>query len=421
MKQLHQNLIKLWFSDAAYAAASAVSTGSVFSAFLMHGGMTEGQIGLYLSITQLVNLAVSLLFAGAAANTRDTRKPLLLLGTLSATIIALHLCFCFSEIGGGIAYSLILLLGCLQAAVTALRTVFIYKLPCEVMDLRYYSLYAGYQGLFTGAAGIGIGFVLPLFFERFSFAAVNAAAFVFAGICAVISAILLRILAPLTDGKTNPKDTAFSDKKGISMIADLRRLLHNRLFMRLLLPNILRGFGTGLISIFPVVVLREQILSEQSASLLTAGTYIGTLFSCFAYVFCVKRLGVPKTCLLGGVLFSIICLTLFGGTTFCLVLYTLAYVGFNIVCCAVPDLIYRSVGSDLISIFQTWRLTMTQLGVVLASALFGLLIEWTAGILIVLIGVICYLICAGCYYLDFKNNTEFGIENRKKGTENEDL
>lgn len=410
MKSIHHNLCKLWFSDAAYAAASAVSTGSVFSAFLMHGGMTEGQIGLYLSITQLVNLAVSLLFAGVAANTCDTRKPLLLLGTLSSAIIALHLCFCFSVLGGGIAYSLILLLGCLQAAVTALRTVFIYKLPCEVMDLRYYSVYAGYQGLFTGAAGIGIGFVLPLFFERFTFAAVNAAAFVFAGVCAVISAILLRILTPLdTDAAATGCD-ASENKKGITMITDLRRLQQNSLFMKLLLPNILRGFGTGLISIFPVIVLREQILTEQSASLLTAGTYIGTLLSCFAYVFWVKRIGIPKTCLLGGMLFSIICLTLFVQTTFCMVLYTLAYVGFNIVCCAVPDLIYRSVHSDLISIFQTWRLTMTQLGVVMASALFGLLIEWTAGIWIVLIGVVCYLICAGSYYLNFGNHSVFKNE-----------
>lgn len=407
---LHNNLIKLWFSDAAYAAASVVSTGSVFSAFLMHGGMTEGQIGLYLSITQFVNLAVSLLFAGAAANTRDTRKPLLLLGLISSFILALHLCFCFSEIGGGLAYILILFLGCMQAAVTALRTVFIYKLPCEIMDLRFYSVYAGYQGLFTGVTGIGIGFLLPLFFERYSFAAVNCAAFALAGVFGVISAILLRILTPLDTGTAMLSDEALTDRKGISMIADLRRLLHNRIFMKLLLPNILRGFGTGLISIFPVIILREQILTEQSASLLTAGTYIGTLLSCFAYVFCVKKIGVPKTCLFGGILFCLICLTLSGETMFCMVLYTLAYAGFNIVCCAIPDLIYRSIASDLISIFQTWRLAMTQLGIVLASALFGLLVEATTGIWIVLIGVICYLICAGCYYLNFKNNPVFEVE-----------
>ena len=48
------NFIKLWLSDAAYAAASALSTGSVLTAFFLRGGMSESQIGGYLSVVQCV-------------------------------------------------------------------------------------------------------------------------------------------------------------------------------------------------------------------------------------------------------------------------------------------------------------------------------------------------------------------------------
>jgi len=76
---MNKNFFKLWFSDATYAAASALSTGSVFSAFLIHNGITEGQVGFYLAVTQFVNLTISILLAGVSAGVRDTSNPQLLL------------------------------------------------------------------------------------------------------------------------------------------------------------------------------------------------------------------------------------------------------------------------------------------------------------------------------------------------------
>ena len=191
-----------------------------------------------------------------------------------------------------------------------------------------------------------------------------------------------------------------------SVINDLRRLIGNRDFLWLILPNILRGFGGAMIGIFSVLVIRDGILREETASLITAATYIGTLLSCFAYVFCVKRLGIPKTCLWGGILFCLVSLSLIGGSTVCVVLYTGAYIGYNMVCCAIPDLIYRSIGADLISIFQTWRLALTQLGLVMASALYSAMIASADGFWLILIGAAGYLACAVCYYCYFRSRCD---------------
>lgn len=398
------NFLKLWLSDATYAAASALSAGSVLTAFLMRVGMSEGQIAAYLSVTQFVNLAISLLFAGAASTVRDTRKPLLWLTVVSGALTVCHIVFCFSDFRDLLTFALVVILGCFQAAITALRTIYIYKLPCDVMDLQYYSVYAGYQGLFTGAAGIGIGFLLPLFFTRYSFMLVSGFAFAAAGILLVLSGVCLWVLQPIVKTEEESASSAARPMGRWSIIDDLRRLAGNREFRCLLVPNILRGFGGAMIGIYAVLVIRAGILQEETASLLTAAMYIGTLLSCFAYVFCVKRFGIPQTCLFGGILFCLVCFSLIGGSTVCVILYTAAYIGYNIVCCAIPDLIYQSVSSDLISIFQTWRLAMTQLGLVAASALYGAMVESFSGVWLVLIGCAGYLVCAVWYFGYFKNH-----------------
>jgi len=399
------NFLKLWLSDAAYASASALSTGSVLTAFLLRTGMSEGQIATYLSITQFVNLAISLLFSGASSYVSDTRKPLLWLTSISGVFTVCHIVFCFPIFHGLLTFAMILLLGCIQGTLTALRKIFIYKLPCDVMDLQYYSIYAGYQGLFIGVAGIGIGFLLTFFHARYSFMTVSGFAFATAGVLLVLSGVFLWNLHPI-EKKKDDTGSASSDlpKEKWSVINDLRRLLKNKEFRYLMIPNILRGFGESLIGIFAVIAIRESILSEETASLITAGTYIGTLLSCFAYVFCVKYIGIGKTCLCGGILFALVCLSLSGGSLVCIILYAVAYIGYNMVCCAIPDLIYRSVSSDLISIFQTWRLALTQLGLVLASAIYGFMIEAYDGFWLILIGCICYLVCALCYFCYFRRS-----------------
>ena len=401
MKHQNNNFIKLWLSDAAYAAASALSTGSVLTAFFMRGGMSEGQIGGYLSVIQFVNLAVSLLFAGAASRVKDTRRPLFYLTAASGIVTALHAIFCMVGTEIPLFEPAVFLLGCMIAVLTALRTIYIYKLPCDVIDLRYYSVYAGYQGLFIGVAGISVGFLLPLFYERFSFMAVTGTAFALAGVFQFLSSVFLYRLIPIKDADRDAQE-AVTPKK-YTLVSGVAALWKNDIFRSLLRPNILRGFGAGIISMYSVFVISAGIFSEETVSLTTAAMNIGTLISCFVYVRAVRKVGIPMMCLIGSALFGLICFSVIGSSVVCLVIYTIAYIGYNVVCCAIPDLIYRSVGAEIISLFQTWRLAMTQLGLSLATALYGLLVERIPVVLIIVLGTAAFLFCGIAYYRYYRN------------------
>lgn len=398
---MNKNFFKLWFSDATYAAASALSTGSVFSAFLIHNGITEGQVGFYLAVTQFVNLTISILLAGMSAGVRDTRKPLVLLTMISGLLNVFHITFCVTQLNGVLTFTLILILGCFQATITALRTIFLYKLPCEVIDLHYYSVYAGFQSLFTGVAGIGIGFLLPLFFDQYSFLTVCGWAFALASVMLVFSALGYSLLKPL-EKPTQDKAIMEHSNNRQWILDDLRLLVKNNTFIQLLLPNIIRGFGDAMIGIYSVLVIQRGLLYEGNVSLITAAMNIGTLLSCFVYVFCVKHFGISKTCMGGGILFCVICLTFTGNSAACVVLFSISYIGYNMVCCAIPNFIYQSISSKLISIFQVWRLALSQLGLVLASVLYSTLIETVDSFWIVFMGAIAYLFCSTSYYRYFK-------------------
>ncbi len=394
------NFIKLWLSDAAYAAASALSTGSVLTAFFLRGGISEARIGGYLSVIQLVNFVISMLLAGVSSRSKDTRRPLFGITVISGGVTALHALFCLFGTDTPIFFPTVLLIGCVIAILTALRTIYSYKLPCEVMDLRYYSIYAGYQGLFIGAAGISVGFLLPLFYERYSFMAVTGCAFALAGIFHLISAIFVYRLVPCGSSET-AKDTP-AEARGVSAFAGVVALWNHKTFRALLLPNILRGFGAGLISMYSVFVISEGIFTEETVSLITAALNIGTLLSCFMYVWAVRKIGIPMTGLLGCAVFVLLCFSVLGSPMVCLVLYTVAYIGYNVVCCAIPDMIYRSVGSDIISLFHTWRLAMTQLGLTAATALYSVLIAHVPIIWILVIGTAAFMLCGVGYYLYYK-------------------
>jgi len=411
------NFLKLWISDASYSAANALSTGSVFSAFLMRNGLTESQIAMYLSVTQTVNFVVSLLLAGAASAERDTRKPLLWLTAMTAVLTVCHIVFCIWSMQNILIFALVLLLGCLQAVITALRTIYIYKLPCEVIDMRDYTVLTGYQGLFTGIAGIGIGFLLPLFFEKYPYMTVCGAAFAAAGLLQMTSGCCIWKLHPMEKNNSTVQIAEEPTRIKFSVVDDLLRLIRNKDFRWLLVPNILRGAGNAMISIFALLVIQAGILNEENVSLITAATSIASIISCFAYVFCVKHFNIPKTCLIGGILFCFFCLTHTRGSIMCVLMYAIAYIGYNMVSCAIPNMIYRSVSSDLISIFQSWRLALSQLGQVLALALFGMMMETVDGFWIILLTCIVYLAFTVWYYCYFRKHPDFRKGNRETNKE----
>ncbi len=394
-KTVRSNMIKMWGENVCRSASTAFL--SVTAAFFLFQGMTDLQIGFHASLTNIVGLIVSLSCSGAAAGFRDSRKPLGLLFILRAVFILGYALFCAVTVSSQVFYIMILIVGTLIAIETALRSIFEYKIPCEMLDMKYYSIHLGVSALVGGIIGAVIGFVLPMLYQRFDFLKITGLSLLLSAAFSLLGTLVNLWLKPLQ----NPAELPHT-KLTINPIRDLKALLSDRDFRYLLIPNLVRGLGLGVISLAALVAVRGVNMAEGDTPMITSAANIGTMLSSFVYVFLTKRLGVPRTALFGSLLFGVVCFATLGGTTMFLLLYCIGFIGYNVVSNALPDMVYRTTDSSIISSFHTWRLAVSNVGTVFATTLYGWILDKVPAFVLFVLGFLGTLVCTGGYYLCYR-------------------
>jgi len=65
-------------------------------------------------------------------------------------------------------------------------------------------------------------------------------------------------------------------------------------------------------------------------------------------------------------------------------------------------MIYRTAEPSVISSFHTWRLAVSNLGTIFATTLFGWIMDKVPAAVILILGFLGILGCAGGYYLCYR-------------------
>ena len=397
---MKRNLLLLWIRDALNTGAAALTSTSVLSAFFLRSGLSEGEIGFYLALTPFVNFVISLLFSGITGRVRNTLRAYSVTGFLTAAATLGFLFLCHENIPGGIFFFAVLLFGCLISVFSAIKSIFDYKLPCELMDLSDYSVYVSVNGILGGVIGIVCAAILAQLYAVLPFYPVTAGAFLGAGLFLAAGSVLNGRLRVLHPAKTPEPQTAAEKPSGNR--SAVRILFTDRDFLFLILPNFVRGFGAGALSLVSVIAASACHMNESGLAFITVCTYLATLVSCLFYTALSRRFGATVTGVLGGIVFCLIIPCFAGGSLLFFVLYTLSYIGFNIMSCAVPESVYQYVPEDRVSAFHTWRLALTTLGTTLSTAVFGKLLDRIPPVVLMVIGAVSVLVCVIGYQLCFR-------------------
>ena len=396
--QNKRNLILLWVRGALLIAANTLASTTVLSGYLLYIGLTDGKIGSYLAITPIVSLIVSLLFSPMTAHFRISTPAYsvfaLLTGVLTMTYVLL---FRWTPENSGFFPALILL-GCFLSTSTAIQNIFNYKQPCEIMEMKQYSLYISVDGIISGLVGIMTGVLLSVSFREFSFAAISRAAYLIAGILMVLAAFVNIFMKTCENAIINERTT-------VGTLDCMKKLFRNRDFLILAIPNVLRGFGVGVTSMILLLGVRALQLPESDGAIIVTCTNLANLIGCAIYGFLTARIRVNRVCLFGGALFCSLIPAFIGGRISFFVLFCLSYVGFMIVCNAVPDLIYQNVSPDIMSPFHTWRLALTTLGTTLSTSMIGAVIDRVPPTLILIVGTFAYFVCALSYSMIYRKKS----------------
>ena len=390
------NLIKMWISGVLRTISS--SCLAILPVFFLRNGLTEVQISFYSSLAQTVNLVVSLSCSGITAYYKDSRKILAVLLFLQGLLSALYALFGLFSMNLDVLYICILGIASLLAVVSALFTIFDYKLPCEIMSMKSYSTHVAYSSLFCGIVGTGISLVLPVLYRKYSFFTVASACILIAGVTLALSAFVMMWLKPIGESSVALQN----QRPRLNPVKDVLRLLSNRDFRLLFIPNILRGFGSGMLSIISLIAIRGFSMEDGDVPLITAAANVGVFLSSFLYIILVKRLGIPWTGLVGGILFCLICFSSFGNATTFLAFYTLAQVGLHLLGNAIPNMIYCSIEPGIISQFQTWRMILLSLGSAIGTPVYAALLDKVPVIVLFLISAVAIFLSVLGYYLLYR-------------------
>ncbi len=396
MKRVSFNFILLWLRDGLYCLAATLSSASVLQAFYLKMGMSARTVSYYASFTQAVYLLFSLLFAGAADRSRRTKRTATFLFFANAVSLLTQMTLCLLPKSSAAFCLAAFAVGAVINVSNTVRVVFDYKMICEVIPVEEYSAYSSVSGILCGVFGILPGFLLPFFYARWDYTAVTLCVFAASGFFCALAGFLNGCLRLLPGKEENPAPETENRSSSV------RTVLGRKEFRRLALPNFIRGVGAGVISILPLLAIREVGLPEEQSALISGVMNAATFTSCALYGV-IRRLRVKPTtlALAGSCLFFLLCASFSASPAVFLVLLFFAYSGYNVVCYAIPDTVYQHVEESVISAYHTWRMALTTLGTVLSTALFGLAAESVSGTLLAVCGTVSIFLCCFAYHRVF--------------------
>lgn len=376
--------------------SGAFGSAAVIQGFLLHAGMSEEKIGIYVTFGTIINFAASLGLSGAASASRKTVKISSLCFMLSGVVNAAYILPALIESGGSALFIFVMAVAGLSSVVLAVKNIFDYKLPCEVIETDAYAKYISVSGILSGFAGLGCGVLITLLYRSSDFNKISVIVFLVSALTIAAAGIVNSFLESLYPIKN-------TDETKNKLFGQLKILFSNRDFKILLLPNFLRGFGAAIISLAAVLAVKTAGFKEEECAVISSLTSAGMLISCAVYLPLIRKCGRALTALLGAAAFCLVIPAFLSGSKIMFViLYGIAYVGYNVTCNAIPDLIYRHISPKIISPFQTWRLALLTLGTTAGTSLFGFMLTRVPASLILCTGVSGYLICAAAYFAFYR-------------------
>ena len=394
---MKKNLILLWLRDALSGISGAFGSAAIIQGFLLHAGMSEEKIGIYVTFGTVINFAASLGLSGIASATEKTVKISSLCFMLTAVGNSAYIIPALMNSGGSALFVFVMAVAGLSSVILAVKNIFEYKLPCEVIAVETYAKYISVSGILSGTAGLLCGVLITFLYRSADYNKTTALVFLVSSLTVAAAGILngfLKTLYPV-------KNTRAQKNR---LFGQLNVLFSDRDFRILLLPNFLRGFGAALISLAAVLAVKTAGFKEEECAVISSLASAGMLISCAVYMPLIKKCGRALTAFLGAAAFSLIIPAFLSGCkTAFIILYGIAYVGYNVTCNAIPDLIYIHVSPELVSPFQTWRLALLTLGTIAGTSLFGFMLTRVSPVLILIAGVSGYLICGTAYFVYYRN------------------
>lgn len=373
---------KYIFSQIFWSFLTALFAGSVLQTFLLENSFSEEKVSLFVSVLQLIQIATIFCFSAFADHTKSVIRSIAVIHFLFIPFFSVMIAVCIS---GKCNYWLFLAVAVIAYIASGFYNILYYKLPYHIMDMKYYG---GWTGVSCAWAGVFMcGFAVSLSFLQQRLGYLPAMQWI--GLAGLVVAIGSVILILSFQRVHNPQYEKKTEK--IS-------LLHYKPFTRLIIPNLLRGFCTGLVGMAVTIGYFTDKLNVTSANYLLIITQTVSIPASILYT---KLAGKEKKLLLfTGVIIAVgLALMPLFGTVCYLAFYGVVYFCISVVNMAVPVLVADIIDYQIAGQYNGWRMLLHSAGNLSASSLCVILLKGIGAFGTLTLAGLCQLGCGIYYYI----------------------
>ncbi len=353
-----KNEIKFYFHSILYSMIVFVLGGALLQTFLIEKGFSEENVTVLLSVLQIIQILTIFIFSSIADKFQRFKKAtaLSVFACLPLSVFLLFLSFSAENGSAAIPFFVV---GALYNVFLGIYNILSYKLPYTVIDMGRYGIITSIVGVVVGALSFGASVLISYLQSFFSFFAVMRVIYILTllfivGMAAVTFALEENI-PPLELGE---------EKKKVN-------ILKYKPFLVLIIPNVFRGFCTGIAGMAATIGYFIGVLDSTSASVLLAVTSISAIASSFLYSFLTRKIREKYILLSASIMVFIFMslMTVIKGTVSFVTFFGLAYFFVYTVSLSVPVAICRTIKYDVIGQYTGGRILLHTLGSSLAGFL----------------------------------------------------
>ena len=373
-------------------AALTLITGSVLQSFMLESGISEQQVASFVSVLQIVQAIIMLFCSGLIDRMKSLIKmtALMQLSTLPMYIVLVAFSI-WSDTPVDLKYWCIMLIGIAVNIMISMNSITSYKLPFHIMDMRSYGRIIAFSGAAGSLCGMLISLSMTYSLARWDYFNVMGIIFAAGGISTILASFFMFRMKEIG---SLPKNKNNGPRKNLFLY---------RPFYLLLIPNLLRGIGTGILGLAVMIGYYYDILDSATSSYLVVVTNIASVAGNYAFGLLAKNEGKRE-----GILLVV-------STTFLAILLPFMLVGKNLwiflgvyaliyflslfMSNAVPVMVLRIVDYDTVGQYTAWRMMIHTSGTAIAGFICIPMLELFGGILTLAIAGMMMLICAVSYYI----------------------
>lgn len=386
---------KLLWQSTLYSTAILMIAGSVIQAFLLQNGIDEWYVSIYMSVVQMVQVSVMFVVSLVIDRVKNVIK-LCAYSIILQIVLFLSLIFLcvFSGVNIQAKYYIVFAAGVFANIIQAVYNIVSYKLPYHIVEMTNYAKLVGKIGVVTGVVGIIVSASMSFFTSLIDY---NIAMLVFfvLGALSLATSYLITCCFKKIDGKQQYLKTASTKKLN---------LFKYRPFSVLIIPNLLRGFCTGILIVSMTIGHSLGITNKSSGAVLTLLLQVATVFSCIVYTLIATKKNDGKIIIVSTVLLAFSMPLMFVGDSL-LIFYLLYFTSnffINFINNAVPVSVTKFVDYEYIGQYSSWRMLLHTGGVAISNSFVIPLVNIFGGFGVMLIAALCQLVSGIAYYVFLK-------------------